>query len=197
MNKLFRSVLTAAALLALSSCAAIIPKEHLIPEDRLVGTMQQQFPLRWEKAGGLLGITISQPQLTLNPAQNRLGISGRFVAHAVMIDVGGDFSSSSSLRYDQKQRAVFLQGANLDSLRLEQQGNRYTEMLRTEISRILKDYASSHPVYRFKPDELTVLGVQVEVGGISVVPEGLMLSLHAVQADNGVAAAPVHKNSLL
>lgn len=154
--------------------------------------MQKQFPLHWEKAGGLLGITISQPQLTLNPAQNRLGISGRFVAHAAMIDIDGDFASSSSLQYDAKQRAVFLQGANLDSLRLEQRGNRFTEMLRSEISRILKDYASSHPVYRFKPDELTVLGVQVDVGGVAVVPEGIMLSLHAMQADNGVAAAPVH-----
>jgi hypothetical protein len=60
---------------------------------------------------------------------------------------------------------------------LKQQGNRYTEMLRIEIGRILKDYALGHPIYRFKPDELEVLGVQVEVAGMSVVPEGIMLKL--------------------
>lgn len=142
--------------------------------------MQKQFPLHWEKGGGLLGLTIDQPQLTLNSQQNRLALSGHFIAHVALIDIDGDFASSSMLHYDSSQRAVFLQDVKVDTLRVKQQGNRYTEILRAEVNRILKDYASSHPIYRFKTDELVVLGMQVDVANISVVQEGLMLQLHAM-----------------
>jgi hypothetical protein len=177
MIKLFKNMALFACTFALISCAAIVPREHLIPKEQLVSTMQKQFPLHWEKAGGLLSITVDQAQLAMNPTQNRIGLNGHFIAHAALFDIEGDFASSSMLQYDSSQRAVFLQGVSLDSFRLKQQGNRFTEMLRIEIGRILKDYALGHPVYRFKPDELEVLGVQVEVAGMSVAPDGVILKL--------------------
>lgn len=177
MAKLIRSSFVLVLVLAISSCAALIPKEHLIPRERLAGTLQKQFPLRMEKAAGLFSITVDQPQLTLYPDQNRMGINGRFVAHAALFDIDGDFSSSSMLRYDPEQRAVFLQDARLDSFRIKQQGNRFTEMLRAQISRILRDYAVTHPVYRFKPDELVALGMKIEVANITVSPEGVVMQL--------------------
>lgn len=179
MTDLFKRLLLVCFVLALSACAAIIPKEHLIPKDQLVSTTQKQFPLHWEKAGGLLSITINQPQLTLISSQNRISLNGRFIAHAPLIDIDGDFVSSSSLRYDPKQRAIFLQGASLDTLHFKQ-GNKLGEMLRSEISRILSNYAADHPIYRFKPEELVVLGVKVDVDGIGVVPEGVMLNLRTM-----------------
>jgi hypothetical protein len=175
--KLFKSMALLACTVALISCAAIVPSEHLIPKAQLASTMQKQFPLHWEKAGGLLSITIAQAQLDMSPTQNRIGLNGHYTAHAALFDIDEDFSSSSMLQYDSRQRAIFLQDISLDSFRLKQQGNRYTEMLRIEIGRILKDYALGHPIYRFKPDELKMLGVQVEVAGMSVVPEGIMLKL--------------------
>lgn len=71
-----------ALVLVLSSCAAFIPKEHLISTAQLAGTIQKPFPLHVEK-GGVLSITISQPQFVLYPGQNRFGLNGRFLAHAV------------------------------------------------------------------------------------------------------------------
>jgi hypothetical protein len=164
-------------MLALTSCAVLIPKEHLIPKEKLVSTMHKQFPFHMEKAGGLFSITVDQPQLLFYPSQSRMGLNARFVAHAALFDIDGDFASSSMLRYDPKQRAVFLQDAKLDSFRIKQQGNRFTEMLRMEISRVLRDYAVNHPVYRFKPDELVALGMKIEVGNIAVSPEGVVLQL--------------------
>jgi hypothetical protein len=38
-------------------------------------------------------------------------------------------------------------------------------------------YAANNPVYRFKPDELVVLGVKVEVWDIEIVAEGVLLKL--------------------
>ena len=96
-----------------------------------------------------------------------------------MVDIEGDFTASSQLRYDPAQRAVFLQAASLDALNLRK-GNNFAEMLRPYISRILNDYAAKHPLYRFKPDELVVLGVKVEVDGIVVTADGVMLKLRTM-----------------
>lgn len=176
---LFQRFVAAILVLALASCAAIIPKEHLIPREQLVSTMEKQFPLHWDKGGGLLSITMDTPQLVLLSAQNRIAMNGHFLAHAALVDIEGDFTGSSQLRYDPAQRAVFLQSASLDALHFKK-GNGFADMLRPQITRLLNDYAAKHPLYRFKPDELVVLGVKVEVDGISVTADGVMLKLRAL-----------------
>lgn len=179
MAFLFQRLVAAVCLFALVSCAALVPREHLIPREQLVATMQKQFPLHWDKGGGLLSITMDAPQLVLQPVPNRIGMNGHFRAHAALVDIEGDFTGSGQLRYDPAQRAVFLQAASLDSLSLKK-GNGFAEMLRPQISRLLNDYAAKHPIYRFKPDELVVLGVKVEVEGIAVTADGVMLKLRTM-----------------
>jgi len=179
VNGMFKKFVAATCVLALTSCAALIPKEHLIPKAQLVSTMQKQFPLHWDKGGGLLSITMDVPQLVLLPVPNRVGMNGHFQAHAALVDIEGDFTASSQLRYDPAQRGGFLQAASLDALNLRK-GNNFAEMLRPYISRILNDYAAKHPLYRFKPDELVVLGVKVEVDGIVVTADGVMLKLRTM-----------------
>jgi hypothetical protein len=175
----FQRIIAVVLVLALASCAALIPKEHLIPKEQLVSTMQKQFPLHWDKGGGLLSITMDVPQLVLLPVTNRIGMNGHFLAHAALVDIEGDFTASSQLRYDPAQRAVFLQAASLDTLKFKR-GNNFVEMLRPQISRVLSDYAAKQPLYRFKPDELVVLGVKVEVEGIVVTADGVMLKLRTL-----------------
>lgn len=178
MNLYYRLLLV--SVLVLSACATIIPKEYLIPKDQMVGTLQKQFPLHWDKGAGLLGIAIDQPQLTLLPEQNRVRLHGRFLAHVPLLDIEGAFDCSSALHYDPTLRAVLLQGVSLDALQLKQ-GKNLTERLRSEISRIMNSYAADHPLYRFKPDELAVLGVSLDVDGIVVTPDGIVLKLRAKQ----------------
>lgn len=173
---MYKSLLLIVFALLLSSCASLIPSEHLIPQQQLAETVQKQFPLRWDKGGGLLSITIEVPTLTLISARNRLGLGGRFTAHVPLIDIEGDFACSGGLQYNPGQRAVYLRDISLDAFHLKQ-GRNLADVLRAEISRLMNSYAASHPVYRFKPDELEVLGVKVDVDGMGVVPEGVMLKL--------------------
>jgi hypothetical protein len=171
--------IAAGLVLVLTSCAALIPKEHLIPKEELVSTVEKQFPLNWDKGGGLLSIRLDAPQPVLLPAKNRIAMNIHFLAHAALVDIEGDFTGSSQLRYDPAQRAVFLQAASLDALHLKQ-GNNFSDMLRPQLSRLLGDYAAKHPLYRFKPDELVVLGVKVDVAGITVTSDGVMLTLRTL-----------------
>jgi hypothetical protein len=163
--------------LVLSACAVIIPKEHLISKDQLTKTMQKQFPLHREK--GVFSISIDEPQLNLKSGQNRLGMASHFTVHATMLEIEGDFAFSSKLHYDRDQRAVFLQGVSLDSFYLKQ-GKNIPEIFRSEIGKILNEYAAKNPVYRFKTDELVMFGVKVEVVDITVVPNGILLELRTL-----------------
>jgi len=161
----------------LCACAVIIPKEHLIPKDQLVSSMQRQFPLHREK--GIFSITIDAPALKLIPDQNRLGMTGHFSAHAAVLEIDGNFTVSGQLKYNPDQRAVYMKKASLDSLNLKH-GVTIPEIIRTEVNRMLNDYAANNPVYRFKSDELVVLGVKVDVEDIGVMPEGVLLKLRTL-----------------
>jgi hypothetical protein len=176
MIGIYKKLFVVIIALVLSACASLIPREHLIPKDQLVSTMKKQFPLHRGK--GLFSITIDEPQLNLNPSQNRLGLSGHFTAHASLLEIDGNFTFSGKPQYHPEQRAVYFHGMSLDLLQINQGG--MPELLRTEISHILNDYAASNPVYRLKPDELVVLGVKVEVEDIGVVSEGVLLKLRAM-----------------
>ena len=163
--------------LALSACAAIIPNEHLIPKDQIVSTMQKHFPLHRDK--GIFSITVDVPQLNLNAGQNRIGMTAHFSAHAAVLEIEGDFTFSSQLKYNPEQRAVYLQGVSLDSLSLRH-GKGIPEIVRTEVNNMLNEYAANNPVYQFRPGELVVLGVKVEVADIGVVPDGVLLKLRTM-----------------
>jgi hypothetical protein len=174
-KKLFLMILV----LAISACAEILPKEHLIPKEQLVGTLQKHFPIHQQK--GPFSITIDEPQLNLGSNQNRLGINGHFSARAAMLGVEGNLTISSKLKYNSAQRAIFLQEVSLDSLSLKH-GNNIPEILRAEINHMMNDYAANNPVYVFKPDELKILGVELEVEDIAIVPEGIVLKLRGRHA---------------
>jgi hypothetical protein len=84
------------------------------------------------------------------------------------------------LRYDAEQRAVFLKEARIDSLQTKY-GNDLPEAVRSLINRMLSDSRMKNPVYRFRPSELVVLGTEIEVESIEVVPDGILLKLRAVR----------------
>jgi hypothetical protein len=173
----FNNIIVVIFVLVISACAAIIPTEHLITKDQLTSTMQKHFPLHRER--GMFSITLDVPQLNLDTSLNRIGMAGHFSAHAAILKFEGDFTFSSQLKYDPETRAVFLNGVNLDSLNLNH-GNAIPAIVRTEINRMLNEYAANNPAYRFKPDELVVLGVKVAVEDIGVVPGGVLLKLRTV-----------------
>ena len=170
----FEKIIIVLIVLVFGACSAIVPTEYLITKDQLTNSMQKQFPLHRES--GLFSITVDAPQLNLNPGQNRFGMTGHFSAHAAIFEIEGDFAFSSQLKYVPEQRTVYLDGVSLDSLHLKH-SNSAPEIVKAEVNRMLNEFATNTPLYQFKPDELVVLGVKVDVDKISVVPDGILLKL--------------------
>jgi hypothetical protein len=172
-------LLTASLLLFLSACAAIVPSEHLISKDSLESNVQKQFPLRHDKGGGLLSLTIDPPQLVLNQKLNRIGLNGQLTARAPLVEIKGSFSCSAKLYYKASESAVYLYDVNLDDLKTNT-GNSYVSMLKPEINRLLNNYAVNHPVYRFRAEDLKILSLKVDVEKINVKNDGILLKLKTV-----------------
>lgn len=165
-------------MILLSSCSAIIPKEHLIPKEKLVVSLQKQFPLHREKGNGQFSITLDIPKLSLMPEQKRVVIDDEFTAKALMVDIEGKLKFSSELRYDHGLKAIFLKEARLDYLQFRQI-NAFSEVVRSLINRMFKESIEKDPLYKFKPDELTFIGEKIDITSIEIVPEGIMLKIHA------------------
>jgi len=162
-------------LLALTSCSALVPREYLIPKEKLASALQKKFPLHYEDAGGLVSIVIDSPKLTLVPEQNRVSIKGRYTANATLLEINGDFVFSSKLAFNKEKRAIFLNEARFESF--EPSGGFFEQKLRSALNQQMSQFVSENPIYTFKPDELIVLGVKVEVEAIDVTTDGILLKL--------------------
>jgi hypothetical protein len=164
----------------LAGCSTLIPKEYLIPKERLVEELQKHSPLHREGGTGVFSITIAARRLSLLPEQNRVGIDSEFSAKATKLGFDGQFHFTSGLRYDTEQRAVFLTEARIDSLQTKS-GHELPGTVRSLINRVLSDSRMKNPVYRFRPSDLVVLGNEIEVEAIEVVPDGILLKLRIAQ----------------
>jgi len=175
MLKNLNNCLLLFVVLLLSACSSFVPKEHLIPKAKLVSSLEKKFPMRHEGAGGLVTVVIHSPHVTLMPEQNRLSIKGLYTANATPLEIKGNFVFSSKLTYNKGKRAIFLSDARFDSF--EPSGGFLEQQLRSALNQQVEEFVSDSPVYTFKPDELVILGVKVDVEAIHVVNNGILLKL--------------------
>lgn len=164
------------AILGMSACAAFVPKEHLIAKEKLVSALNKEFPMRHEEAGGLLSLTIDSPRLNFIAEQNRISLQGHYTANATLLEIKGDFIFSSKLDYHKEKRAIFLSDARFESF--HPGGGYFGEKLKSALNRKVSEFVSNNPLYVFRPDELVLLGVKMEVNKIEVVNDGILIKLN-------------------
>ncbi|NOT86839.1 MAG: DUF1439 domain-containing protein [Lysobacter sp.] len=166
-----RAFLRSAALFSvavyLSGCATLNAASALLGNQLVFSTPQLQeyldrhYPRRYDAAGGLVDLTVSQPQISIPPDSSRLhldfdvGIDGlgmRSDRHT------GHFAITSGLRYDTRSHALYLEEPELESVQLPLLGDRMTTTGRELINGWLRDYARNEPVYRLEQRMLDTLG---------------------------------------
>lgn len=160
--------------LALNACASFVPREHVVPKEKLANALQSKFPLHYN-GGGLLSVAIDSPQLSMLPELNRVSVQAHYIANTPLLELNGDFIFSSKFSYDPESQAIFLSEVHVDPS--PSGGNFFEANLIYFLNMNLNEFANKNPIYLFRPEELVVLGVKMDVSTIEVVDKGILLRL--------------------
>jgi len=142
------------------------------------GQMQEalarKFPFQ-RRFLGFFDVTLTNPQITLDPARNRIAIQADAQVQSGLFrqPLTGPLAVSSGLHYDAATRSIRLDQPNVDRFDLQNVpggvGPQISAIGSLIAGQLLNDYA----VYTFKPEQLKVAGIAVEPGTITVLPEGV------------------------
>jgi hypothetical protein len=142
------------------------------------GQMQEalarKFPFQ-RRFLGFFDVTLTNPQITLDPARNRIAIQTDAQVESGLFrqPLTGPLAVSSGLHYDAPTRSIRLDQPSVDRFDLQNVpgglGPQISAIGTLVAGQLLNDYA----VYTFKPEQLQVAGMAVEPGTITVLPEGV------------------------
>jgi len=126
------------------------------------------FPQTHDALGGLLELTVSNPQLTLPPG-NRLNMNfdlALATAGGAPTPVG-NVALSSALRYDTARQGFFLDQPTVDQFKPAQAGGKLDSRTRELLNVWLADYARKEPIYQLDPAIASLMGtLQVQSAAV-------------------------------
>jgi Protein of unknown function (DUF1439) len=145
----------------LNTATALLSNQVAFTAPQLQTYLDRHFPQQYDQLGGLLKLSVSNPQVAIPPDSTRLHLD---------FDVGidglgmrsdrpaGHIAVTSGLRYDVASNALYLEEPELESAELPLIGSRMNATGRDLINGWLRDYARSEPVYRLDKEMLDTLG---------------------------------------
>jgi hypothetical protein len=119
-----------------------------------------EFPQDYDALGGLLTLTLSQPQLSI-PAEGQrlmLGIDAKAASAGGKATPIGRLWLSSGLRFDPQQRALLLDQPTLDRIDAASPGQQVDSRTQMLINLWLTDYAKKEPLYQLDQATAALLG---------------------------------------
>ncbi len=158
---------TVAAIAFLSGCGAVKTATALLSNQvtftapQLQAYLDRHYPRQYDQLGGLLELSVSNPQVAIPSNGTRLhldfdvGIDGLGMRSD---KPAGHIAVTSGLRYDAASNALYLEEPELESAELPLIGSRMNATGRELINGWLRDYARSEPVYKLDEDALKALG---------------------------------------
>ena len=145
----------------LNTATALLSNQVAFTAPQLQTYLDRHYPQQYDQLGGLLKLSVSNPQVAIPPDSTRLHLD---------FDVGidglgmrsdrpaGHIAVTSGLRYDVASNALYLEEPELESAELPLIGSRMNATGRDLINGWLRDYARSEPVYRLDKEMLDTLG---------------------------------------
>lgn len=162
-----RSAAFIAAVMPLSGCSVLntagvlLGQQISISASQLQGYLDGHYPRTYEPLGGLITLSVMNPEVALPEDSTRLhldfdmGIDGLGMRSDKPL---GHFAITSGLRYDARSNALYLEEPELESAELPLVGDRMNATGRGLINDWLRDYARNEPVYRLERITLDKLG---------------------------------------
>lgn len=179
-----RRSLLLAALSAATSWPALArfnvwDSEYTVGRAELQAMIARQFP-RTQRYADLVRVTLSEPQLGLNPAANRAAITARLSIASTFLQadsIDGSVSLSSALRYDVAARALRLDQPRAERLELQGVSGSDAERLQKIGGLIAQQLLDGRILRSFTAEELTFGRKTYEIGDITVLADGIKVQL--------------------
>ncbi|WP_343549255.1 DUF1439 domain-containing protein [Ralstonia sp.] len=147
---------------------------YTFSRSQMQDALARKFPFQ-RRFLGFFDVTLSNPQVSLDPARNRIAIQADAVVQSGLFrqPLTGPLAVSSGLHYDAPTHSIRLDQPTVDRFDLQNVlggiGPQISSIGSLIAGQLLNDYA----VYTFKPEQLKVAGIAVEPGTITVLPEGV------------------------
>lgn len=136
----------------LSAMGAMLGSQVTFTQPQLQQSLNRSFPKQYDRLGGLVKLSLMNPQLSIPHGDTRLrldfdvGIGG---AGSSELRPSGRFAVTSALRFDPGTRGLHLQNPMIEQIDLPALGGAMDSSSRELINAWLKDYSREEPIYRF------------------------------------------------
>ena len=175
--RIFRNLLLALGLLAgvagcstMGALSAWFNDSVSFTPAQLQRSLDKRFPRDFDKLGGLVQVTLSNPRLSIPPGDTRLRLE---------FDVGmgalggsgaptGHIALASGLRYDPATQGLHLVDPDLQQFDLPGSGALLKGGARGMVNSLLAEYARSEPIYRLDPGLLAKLPAGKHIGNVGI-----------------------------
>ena len=170
------AALAGTATLALAGCETLNTATGLFgnqinfTQPQLQRYLNQSFPREFDKLGGLVSATLTNPRLSMPSNDDRLRLDFDIKVGALGArDVSrGHFALASRLRYDPATRGLHLDNPEILSVDVPGSGSLMAGGTRQLVNTVLAEYARSEPVYRLDNDILQRLPASKRIGSTQI-----------------------------
>jgi hypothetical protein len=168
LASLLFALCAATATFAASAAPQVSGREVSIAAADAQQFLEGRFPHRQDVLGGLFGVTVSRPRLSIPPGTRlQLGMDLALATAGGAPVPMGQMVLTSALRYDAAQRAFFLEQPRIDDFRPAAGSGGLDDDSRNLLNLWLADYARKEPVYRIDPAIAALLGgMEVQSAGV-------------------------------
>ena len=153
--------------------------EYSVSRQQLESAIAPQFP-RKLRYMDIFDVTLSNPRLGMDPAQNRMNtVVDAQIFNPMLLPrpFNAVLSLSSGFRYDAGTRSLRLDAPRVDKVDSRDLPPQYAQQLtalgNTAADQLLRNYA----LYTFKPEQLQMNGQRFEPGKITVEPNAVKVEI--------------------
>jgi hypothetical protein len=166
MHRLLATALLLLALLVPAGCSTLdvlLGDRVTFTQPELQRALNRNFPKEYDKLGGLVELTLTNPRLWIPDDSGRLQLAfdvGLAALGSDSMQADGHFSLSSGLRYDPATRGLHLEAPRIEQVDVPALGGVMNATSRQLLSDWLAEYAREEPVYRFDNSLLDRVGAR-------------------------------------
>jgi hypothetical protein len=153
--------------------------EYSATRAELQAELAKRFPLQ-QRYAEVFTVTLREPQLGLDPANNRLGITALLDITSPLLrppGVKGLVSLSSALRYDAPARAVRLVEPRAERIEMQGLSGRDAARLQQIGALVAQELLRDQALHTFDAKDLTLGSKVYEIGDITVQQDRVKVQL--------------------